>query len=208
MKYILIYSGNNGLLYVGNNPIYANAIRQGLPDAEILTLYPVNKVYNKINRQEIFDSKKSWIFSRDTWDITEVDAALDDENFKKTKHYIQIRTTPIEWLMSRIHNDTVKERIYPHDGFELNLAHAINRSDPTTSSWSPEILEYARIVGIEPEHAYKEIALHSESIHMIKMRVYAWQRYFLDKMSNVYTQEHADQIYAEMRLRFTKDLRI
>lgn len=208
MKYLLAYSGNNGILYVSKNPTYANALGQGFPDAVVHTLWPSNPIYQKINQRVVFDNSKSYIFDRNTWDMVKVNPALDGDNFKQTKYQAKIRAKPIEWLMGKIYSYTVKQIIYPHDGFEMNMVYALSRCNPSNNQWSPEISEYARIVGLEPEHAYKEIALQAESNHLVKMRVYAWQRYFLDKMSTVYTQEQADAVYNEMQLRFVKDIRI
>jgi hypothetical protein len=208
MKYILTDVTNDGIIYIGDNLPTTNLIKSGLADAEVWLLYSYHPCYNSISRKGLFEDRRMWRFNRNTFDVIEMSGEMLNEAYLEKLRLVRLRYTISERLMALVHVACLPAKTSPFEGFENNLAFAIAQCDPKTETWSNAIIEYAQINQIEPYVAYKEIKLKVESVHSLRMRVYAWQMYFNSLINNIKTQEDLDAVREELFTRFIKDLRI
>ena len=79
------------------------------------------------------------------------------------------------------------------------IAVEISNSDPSTDSYSPNIIEYANTLDITPAQAYQELQLDYKTHHGIKMRTYATTKKYQQLIREVKTQEQSDSLLKEMR---------
>lgn len=78
------------------------------------------------------------------------------------------------------------------------VAIAIMNSNPNTSVYSSGVLEYASTLGITPIQAYQELKIDYETVHSIKMRVFALSKKYTSLIRAVTTQEQADLLLDEI----------
>jgi hypothetical protein len=78
------------------------------------------------------------------------------------------------------------------------IAVAVLDSDPATDSYSAGVLEYASTLSITPQQAYQELKLEYQTVHSIKMRVYAVSKKYASLIRAVSTKDQADKLLRQI----------
>jgi hypothetical protein len=85
------------------------------------------------------------------------------------------------------------------------LAHQLSKCDPNINYYSTDVIRYSSVVGMTPAEAYKEISLEVDTIHSIKMRMYATTKKYENLIREVTTQEQADILLEEIEQKLIRE---
>lgn len=88
------------------------------------------------------------------------------------------------------------------------LAHQLSKCDKSRNYYSNDIIRYSNVVGMSPEEAYREISLEVETIHSIKMRMYATAKKYENLIREVTTKEQADVLLEEIEQKLIRECQI
>jgi hypothetical protein len=204
MKYIILDCSNDGVIYVGESLAVVNQLKAGLVDTEMRLFFPRYLGYQLLNRNELFDETKHVFVKRDG-SVTDLPESAHNTAYLERKRLIKIRAPLMEMLMRFTTMATQSCRPTIWEGFENNLEFAIRDSEPANNFYSDAIQEYAQINNVEPAHAYREIKLHCDNIHSIKMRVYSFLKHFADKINLTQTADEAKVVAYEIENKFFRD---
>lgn len=204
MKYIILDYSNDGVIYVGESQAIVNQLKAGLVDTEMRLFFPRHPSYQLLNRNELLDENKHLFIKRDA-SVTDLPESAHNPAYLERKRLIRLRAPLTEMLIRFTTTATQLCRPTIWEGIENNLQFAIRDSDPSNNVYSDAIQEYAQINNVEPAHAYREIKLHCDNIHSIKMRVYSFLKHFSDKINLIQTAEEAEVVSHEMENKFFRD---
>ena len=112
----------------------------------------------------------------------------------------------MESLMLDIAHCSRTTKFTPWEGFENNLEIAMKDCDPTNSTWSPAVMQYSLICGIEPEFAYREIRIQLEHVQNLKIRLYAFMNHYGDRINQIVDEDGKIAVQESMQNTFVRDV--
>jgi hypothetical protein len=187
MKYALCDCSNEGILFIGTQPIVPNFLKSGLLDCEIRAIGSGKDFYNKVNESMFLNENMHFFYEKKQLDGGNKILSLPESGcnsvFLKRKKLVKIRYPLFHHLVSSAKNASryCDASIWP--GIENNLNFALK--DCVDGNWSNSVLEYAKILDLKPEHAYRELKTQIEQTQSTKMKIYSFVRYFRDLINQI-----------------------
>lgn len=204
MKYIVDDYSNEGILFVGDNLPVANLVKGGLVDTSIRVLYPFHEAYKIVTREELFVNDKHLQVTKKLG-IIDLPVSSHNEVYLERRRLVKLRFPLLEFLIRCTFMSTSTTRQSVWEGIENNMQFSLRDCNPETEKWSDPVEEYALINQITPAEAYREISLQVNNIHSIKMRAYAFQKYYGTKINSITTEAEREALWIEMTDIFFKD---
>ena len=203
-KHIVYDYSNDGLLFVGTDPVAANLLKSGLIDCDIRLLGPKSPVYDEVKNSLLIDKGQHFYFDK-KHQLQSLPATAWNAAYMNRRQLVKLRVPLFKQLSwsAKVASKSCDASIWP--GMENNLQFALRDCDPLQNVWSNSLIEYAQIVGVDPAVAYREITLQRDGIHSIKMRVYGFVRYFTDQINNVQDAAAAQALRRSIDEKFFKD---
>lgn len=148
---------------------------------------------------EIFTNRETTLeLDMKTMEVKSIPSEGLDNLFFMSRNLVAVRKPVVEMLTRLIYGCVAYLDMSPVAHIDAVMEDVINGCDPSTDLWNIELEEYANILGIEPNHAYKELRLRGDSIKHAKIRAQAWLVYFTQKLKIVNTKEDADKLRLEI----------
>jgi hypothetical protein len=200
MKTTLYDLTTRGIIFVVDGNLTAakwemSLMRSCILDTSLSKLIPSLPLYNEITNTTV--QEQFYVTGRG------LNIAIGDENLK-TYYFTQKQQTAfliyplIKALTTHLQSRSltfIEDHALPMDD---TIALAVLESDPNTETYSTGVLEYAATLDITPLQAYNELKLDYETVHSIKMRVYAITKKYVSLIRAVTTKEQADLLLAEI----------
>jgi len=204
IKHIVYDYSNDGLLFIGTDPIVSNLLKSGLVDCDIRLLGPKSPFYEDAKNSLLINKNQHLYFDK-KHQLQKLPSTAWNSAYMNRRRLVKLRVPLFKQLSwsAKVASKSCDASIWP--GMENNLQFALRDCDLSKEIWSETLIEYAHIVGIEPAAAYRELCLQRDGIHSIKMRVYGFVRYFSDLINNVQDESAAADLRRAIDEKFFKD---
>jgi hypothetical protein len=204
IKHIVYDYSNDGLLFIGTDPIVSNLLKSGLVDCDVRLLGPKSLFYDDVKNSLLVIKNKHFYFDKNH-QLQALPSTAWNTAYMNRRRLVKLRYPLFKQLSwsAKVASKSCDASIWP--GMENNLQFALRDCDPLQDRWSDSLIEYGHIVGIEPAAAYRELCLQRDGIHSIKMRVYGFVRYFSDLINTVQDESAAVDLKRAIDEKFFKD---
>lgn len=202
MKFALIDNTNNGLLGLCADSATCVVLQRTMVDTVMRAYGPWHDQYEDMNRKF---TEQEWFLSKQTWLFEPLLPGARNVLYEKRKALFALRM-PLARRLTRLLADatlSASSSVWPY--IENNIELALRECDPLLGVYGPSIVEYAQINEIEPSAAYREIKLKNDTMHSIKMRMFAWSERFTLALASVDTEEDAKEFMRVLQAKFSKD---
>jgi hypothetical protein len=204
MKYLIIDTSNDGIVWVGTNLPVVNAIRRGLLDCDFFSIREHQDQYNELTQTFVKD--QSLKYDPKKFKFTKMTSNEVNDIFLEKKRLAYLRSSSMVTLFRWSFGSTRKTSISHIPGIDNDITFSLLESDPENNKYEQSITEYSDIIGIPVEEGYKELKLLSDNFRTQKIRMFAYTEYFLNKINNVYTRDQLNKIDEEINRKFNLDL--
>lgn len=204
LYYITDYS-NEGILYIHSNVVVCNYLKRGLLDCEVRRCGRNSNGYQELFSLYKMKGNFDKYLSRTTGHIENLSSISINPTYLERKRLISIRKHLVIHLLMMTEVATKSTQICPFGSIESTLEFAIRDSDPENGVWSDGIQEYAQIVNVGPEVAYREVKLQLDNIQCVKMRTYAFMKMFADEINKITTNKEAEKMKTTIADKFLRD---
>jgi hypothetical protein len=200
MKTTLYDLTTRGIIFVAEGNVQKvrwemSMMRSCILDTNIFRIGPGVPLYNTITNESIQD--QFFVTGRGPIPMLG-DINLKNHYFIEKQRIAKLIHPLVKALTNNLYSRSIlyiEDNALPMDD---TIAIAIINSDPDNSVFSPGVLEYASTLGITPAQAYLELKIDYETVHGIKMRVFALSKKYAALIRAVTTQEQADLLLAEI----------
>lgn len=235
MKYIVLDSTNDGILWATSDIVLCNQIRKGLLDSEVMILdqgnpfhdtieQTITSTYIPISGSSTSSPVMQWNF-RQGRAIPLTDSATNPFYLEKRRllwlrmpAFIKLKFG-MAWATRKltvcaipnIEFDILLSLSLGNDvgnrrGLGHFLARALGRIEqPVNRKNDSAIREYAYVHEMDIEEANKELLLLANGLRLEKMRLFTYSEYFVKKINLCTTSEALNDVLHDLQKKFTWD---
>jgi hypothetical protein len=203
MKCLLVDYTNEGVLFVSSRTEVINYLKKGLVDTTSRAVWPWHNEYNEL-KYGLQDVDR--FINHANGKLYELQEAAQNPAYLERKRLTAVRSKAMEKLMIDVEHASRSSKISVWEGFENNLQNYVDSCDPSNNIWHKRIIEYSRICKLEPFVAYRELVLELESAQSLKMRLYAWMRFYANSINECQTDKDIEKILNDMLNTFRRDI--
>ena len=204
MKYVIIDTSNDGIVWTGTSLPVANAIRRGLLDCDFYLLGEISTQYTSLTPKLVQEQNLKYNIKKRSFDIM-TDNEVNDI-FLEKKRLATLRSLSMIVLFGWSFGSTRKISISHIPSIDNDIMFSLLESDPENNQYDQSIQEYSDIMNISVEEGYKELKLLSENFRTRKIRTFAYTEYFLNKINNASTKDQIIEIDEEVNRKFNLDI--
>lgn len=170
-KYI-VFSTENNCIYTWTLDVnVANFLVSGDGDSMIKAVTSYNTPdFKKIND---ISADNTYLLVPATNGITQISNDKVSDSWKKQKKILIFRQRCFAYCTTQIHDCYARVTRNIWESFDVVAAAELAKCDPSQNYYTPMIEEYAMVLGISCEQAYKKLTFAIESDNMVKFRIQA-----------------------------------
>jgi|LakMenEpi03Aug12_release.lakeMendotaPanAssembly.Ray.scaffolds.fasta_scaffold149379_3 hypothetical protein len=201
MKTALIDLTTMGIIFVHSSPNLSkikwemSMMRSCVLDTNVFRIPPSAPLYSQITNETV--QEQFYVTGRG-YKVDLGNADLKNRYFTEKQTTAQLIYPLVKALTDNLYTRSIayiEDHALPMDD---TIAVAILESDPATHSYSAGVLEYASTLEITPQQAYQELKIDYETVHGIKMRVYAVSKKYASLIRSVSNKEQADALLQQI----------
>ena len=201
-KYLIASLENTSVYLMTPSVITANALVSGSGDSIIKVFTAYNSAdYGKITRN-MFTEKVYSIDQKAGNIFVEMPDEHVSASWKETRSTLLIRQHLFGRWESFTKQALARQTRHQWGEFDFVAMEQIKESDPSSNTYTWMLEEYARIVEIPVDRAYKELKLRLESDLMTKFRIQALAEKWKDRINQVTMQQQVEDVRREMAREF------
>lgn len=203
MKY-LIYSTENWCVYTMTpRPVTANALAEGTGDAVLRGLTASNSIdYDKFTDRYFFYNK-IWMLDSKKNSFVEIDPNNVSDRWKRQREILFLRQNALVHWETYVSNSMIRVTRHKWEAFDSYMLEELKNCDPTSNEFSKIIEEYARILEIPVDIAYKDLKLRIESDNSVRFRIQAMAEKWKRKINQCNTSDELTAIRKQMVIDFS-----
>ena len=203
MKYFIVDSSNDGIIWVGTGIAVANKLKEGLIDCDMASMNTNNPGYTQLSMDYLRANDYYW--NGRTQRIHELTADGSNSVFIEKKRLAVLRSPSMDSLIGYAMWGYRKTQSFPHQGMDGELDSILLECDPEQNIFSFGIKEYALTCGMSNVEAYKQLRLRVDNYKSQRMRIYSYVDYFSSQINRAMTQTDIVAVNADMLKKFIKD---
>jgi hypothetical protein len=201
-KYLIVDTGNDGIVFVGQYLTTVNSLRRGLLDCETFRIRTNNSYYDELSKEVVFSQHLHWTSKEGKLSKLK-DNSINDIYLEK-KRLAKIREPALHSLMYNWGPTTSRKLSISHfANIETDIAMAILQSN--NGHYHHQIVEYSNIMGIPPAEGYKELKLMSENFQTQKIRIFSYIEFFIKKINQSTDEDEIEEIKEDIMRKFKWD---
>lgn len=201
-RYLIASLENTSIYLMTPSIITANALVSGSGDSIIKVFTAYNSVdYNIINRN-MFTEKIYSINQNLGNTFVEMPEEHVPASWRETRDVLLIRQLLFGRWESFTKQALARQTRHQWAEFDFIAMEQIKESNPSSNTYTWMLEEYARIVEMPVDRAYKELKLRLESDLMTKFRIQALAEKWKDKINQVTMQQQVEDVRREMGREF------
>jgi hypothetical protein len=184
MCYAVIETDSKIILFFAPSRLTATALAQGMLNTKAVE-FPIHPEFDSESIKQV-DPKYDIIqlqsagYKVQIRRLTDFAGALD---CYKKRDLLEIRSRYLHALELLCVSQLTRSTNLIDESLGTFVHEQLNKSDPQSDHYTPALLEYANTVGIDPDIAYQELSIRTQSAGLIKFRVQA----LYDKYSRILT---------------------
>lgn len=198
MKYLILSTENQCIYTMTPRVITANALVSGDGDSLIKGVTKGNSVdFHKIKNREMF-YEKIYMVENKRNSIVEIPSEHVSDSWKRQRDILFLRQEIFyNW---ETYTATSLARITRHkwDHFDVMAENELAKCNPSNNEFTWIIEEYARVMEVPADRAYKELKLRIESDNITRFRITALAEKWKNKINQGETPEEFSVIKREM----------
>lgn len=201
-RYLIASLENTSVYLMTPSIITANALVSGSGDSIIKVFTAYNSAdYGKITRN-MFIEKVYSIDQKGGNTFVEMPDEHVSSSWKETRSILLTRQHLFGRWESFTKQALARQTRHQWAEFDFVAMEQIKESDPASNTYTWMLEEYARIVEMPVDRAYKELKLRLESDLMTKFRIQALAEKWKDKINQVTMQQQVEDVRREMAREF------
>jgi hypothetical protein len=178
--------------------ITANALVSGDGDSIIMGVTTGNSAdYNKMVDRHTF-YKNIYAIDKRTVTITEVEEDKVSEGWKRQRNILSLRQDIFYTWETFTAAALARVTRYKWDQFDQLATRELDKCDPANNQFTMMLEEYARVMEVPVEQAYKEMKLRIESDNVQKFRIQAMTEKWKDIINQATEVDQMAQIRKDM----------
>lgn len=212
MKYLVISNENNCIYTYTPRLHTAMAIAEGNVDAFVhgVTYANMGKIedYDRIINRDLFYEKIWSIDIGRTMILSVMDPDDISDGWKYTRELIRIRQEGFFHWETLVNNAYARVSHHIWEHFDVFADHELSKCDPENDKYEWTIEEYARIMSLSTQEAYKELKLQLESDKMKKFRIETFAMKWKEEINRVTNRDQLQIVRQQMSRDFWQNAMI
>lgn len=201
-RYLIASLENTSIYLMTPSVITANALVAGSGDSIIKVFTVYNSIdYGKLTRG-MFTDKVYSIDQKAGNSLVEMPDEHVTVSWKETRTILNIRQNLFGRWESFTKQALARQTRHQWSEFDFVAMEQIKQSIPSENQYTWMLEEYARIMEVPVDRAYKELKLRLESDLMTKFRIQALAEKWKDKINQVTMTQQVEDIRREMAREF------
>lgn len=200
MKTALIDLTTMGIIFVAHGNLSKvkwemSMMRSCVLDTNVFKIPPSVPLYSQITNETV---QEHFYVTGRGYKVELGHADLKNRYFTEKQRTAQLIYPLVKALTDNLYTRSIayiEDHALPMDD---TIAIAVLDSDPTAHRYSAGVLEYASTLEITPQQAYQELKLDYETVHSVKMRVYAVSKKYASLIRAVSSKEQADTLLQQI----------
>ena len=206
IRYLLYDNGSRLVLTVEEDPIVASALASGSfysTTIHIIPIQPTDQYFN--NDRAVYQKIPHQVIKKQYQNTVAITDSSVPEAFTVDQRIIQNRQD-IFRIWGMLNTEVLsRNRSSYWDNFETEVYTQLGLCSPGNKQFTPMIEEYAYILGVDPEIAYKELKLKSDGERMLKFRITALAEKWKLKINSLSMSTELEQVKLDMIDDFRKN---
>lgn len=204
MKYLVVSMENDCVFSYSPRAMTAAALCEGDIDAVVVGLtyaFTPAADYNMIKNRDLFYGK-AYVYNFKKYSLVETSFDNLSDKWKQTQEIVRMRQEAFFTWESLTYNASLKATQNTWDGYDFVAYTELKKCDPSRGVFTPAIHEYARILEMTEQEAFKELLLQTETQIMKKFRIQALSEKWKRKINTCYTKDEIDAAKKQMNREF------
>lgn len=204
MKYIVVSMENDCVFTYSPRAITAAALAEGDIDAVtvgLTTAYTPFADYAMVKNRDLFYGK-AYVYDFKKYSLVETSIDNLSDSWKQTQEVVRLRQEAFFTWESLTYNASLKATQNTWDGYDFVAYTELKMCDASIGAYTQPIKEYARILEMPVEQAYKELKLQTETQIVKKFRIQALSEKWKRRINSCYTKDEIDAARKQMNREF------
>ena len=198
MKYLILSMENWCIFTYTPRAISASAMAAGDGDSVVKGITFGNCVdYGKISNRDMFYSN-IYMMEQKTNKLVIVPDDQVSDSWKQQREILRLRQDAIFLWETYTANSLVRVVRHAWQHFDVVAEAELSKCDPTADQFTHIIEEYARIMELPVNRAYKELKLRIESDNVARFRIQAMAEKWKNKINQSNTADEINKVKQEM----------
>lgn len=204
MKYLVVSMENDCVFTFSPRSITACALAEGDIDAVTVGMtYAYTQVadYNMVKNRDVFYGK-AYAYDFKNYSLKEVPYENLSDSWKQTQEIVRMRQEAFFTWESLTANSALKTTQNTWDGYDFVAYTELSKCNTLEGLFTQPIQEYARILEMPVEEAFKELKLQTEAQIIKKFRIQSLAEKWKRKINTCYTKDEIDAAKKQMHREF------
>ena len=212
MKYLIVSNENNCVYTYTPRLHTALALADGNVDAVVHGVTYANtakdKDYEMIVNRDLFYHNVYHVDIGKTMEFTILEGDAVSDSWRKTREILRARQEAFFFWETMVHNSFANVHRHIWQEFDIFVDNELSKCDPENNKYEWSIEECARIMGMDTEHAYKEMKLEMESNKLKMFRIELMAQKWKNEINSVDTRDELTYVKQRMSREFWKNAMI